>query len=256
MEKKMERTGLLETMSFKSKEELLEGLERKISKIMAGYPKEKKDTQAYKEYEAFLKKFYDKVKLMELPKILDEEWTYSFGISDYGCNISLDKLKIENEKSVEIIASYRLKKFEPRLLPASEYAKLHGVSDTTVRQWIRRGKLRIASKYGNTWRIPEFAEPNKGQYCNVLIGWDTVLTELLPEYEFLNDYDEVQIQQISKEEYKVWIANNKTRKYVIKRMDRKERERFELMLIANPFASLYDIPIIDVDALEKSWNKI
>lgn len=253
--KQKRRVGLYERMCFESKEELLDGISKHIKKLKASYTESEKKTEKYIEYEKFLKRFFDGVKLLQLPTILDKEWSYSFGVSEFGAMVSLDKLEFKSETKVRIIASYKLKAFETRLLPSNEYAKLHGVSDTTVRQWIRRGKLRTANKYGNTWRIPEFAEPNKGQYCNVLMGWDAILTDLFPEYEFINDYDEVQIQQINKEEYKVWFANNKTRAYTIKTMSRNERERFELMMISNPFVNLYDLPGIDIDLVEASWNR-
>jgi len=255
MEKKKNRTGIFETTGFSTKEELLEAVKIKIAKIKKEYPKEEKNSEKYKAYELYLNEFLNLVKRIELPELKDENWSYSFGVSQYGANILMGQYDIKSEKEMRINCSYRLKSVKPRALPANEYASLHGVSDTTVRQWIRRGKLRNASKYGNTWRIPEFDEPSKGQYCNVIMWWEAILTDLTSEYEFLNKYDEVQIQQLSKDEYKVWFANRKTYEYEIRTMDRKERERFELMMIANPFVDLYDLPVIDVDRLEENWKK-
>lgn len=36
-----------------------------------------------------------------------------------------------------------------KMLTTGEFAQLRGVEDVTVRQWIRRGKIRTAVKYGN-----------------------------------------------------------------------------------------------------------
>ena len=43
------------------------------------------------------------------------------------------------------------------------FAQLHNVSETTVRQWIRIGKIRTAIKVGNTWDIPaDIPKPSHG----------------------------------------------------------------------------------------------
>ena len=48
---------------------------------------------------------------------------------------------------------------ETVLYSVNEYANLHNVAVTTVREWIRRGKLDTAIKKGLEWFIPALTEP-------------------------------------------------------------------------------------------------
>ena len=48
-----------------------------------------------------------------------------------------------------------------------EYAAATNTEAVTVRQWIRRGKLRNALKIGSEWRIPEITDPPRRGYTPV-----------------------------------------------------------------------------------------
>ena len=45
------------------------------------------------------------------------------------------------------------------MMTVEEYASVSKTEAGTVRQWIRRGKLRNAIKIGGEWRIPEITDP-------------------------------------------------------------------------------------------------
>ncbi|HPR94455.1 MAG TPA: helix-turn-helix domain-containing protein [Syntrophomonadaceae bacterium] len=48
-------------------------------------------------------------------------------------------------------------------LTVEKYAAMHNVEPVTVRQWIRRGKLRHAKKNGRDWLIPDTEDkPRRG----------------------------------------------------------------------------------------------
>ena len=57
------------------------------------------------------------------------------------------------------------------LLSVEEYAAVYNVSVTTVRQWIRRGKIRSAIKNGCEWSIPELAAVSgRGYQVSHILG--------------------------------------------------------------------------------------
>ncbi len=130
-----------------------------------------------------------------------------------------------------------------------QYAQAYGVTATTVRQWIRRGKLRSAVKMGSEWRIPELAEVRGRGYLCDTYDRKEYLTDLPPKYEFFIDYDYVSFMQNkeSKNLFDVSFGmrhedNESPEEYEKKKqthrkiqIDKKEREKFELYLISNPF---------------------
>ena len=87
-----------------------------------------------------------------------------------------------------------------------ENAKEYGVETVTVRQWIRRGKIRNAVKNGREWLIPELTElPGRG-YTSAIYMWYEYLYDLPNEYKFLTDYTTVLINQCSDDRAKYEIT--------------------------------------------------
>ena len=135
-----------------------------------------------------------------------------------------------------------------KLLTVEQYAQAYGVTTTTVRQWIRRGKIRTAMKVGSEWRIPELAEIMARGYRWGRYYRREVLTDLPEEYAFFNEYDYVVLNQNDerkdlydvcfgkKHDYLGWESEEEMIKQNYKdiQMDQKEREKFELYLISNP----------------------
>ena len=118
-----------------------------------------------------------------------------------------------------------------------KYASEYGVTTTTVRQWIRRGKIRSAVKMGSEWRIPELAEIRERGYQSAQYSWDDFLLDLPQEYEFLNEYRKVYLSQNKerKDLYDVQLIGKGEMKNL--QMNQQEREKFELVLISNPFVT-------------------
>ena len=72
------------------------------------------------------------------------------------------------------------------LLSCAEFAKRCGVEQVTVRQWIRRGKLRTAVRAGRDWRIPSTAKrPEEGFVPAVYHVISGVPKEAKLDYPFL-----------------------------------------------------------------------
>mgnify|MGYP002802694782 FL=1 len=128
-------------------------------------------------------------------------------------------------------------------LTVEEYANMYGVGVGTVRQWIRRGKIRNAKKRGREWLIPELTElPGRG-YQSGVYEWYEYLEDLPEEYEFLRKYTVVIINQNreNKKVYEVTYAAGGVRPEK-KEYSEKERERLELFLISHPQIHFIGLP--------------
>ena len=79
------------------------------------------------------------------------------------------------------------------MITVSEFAELHGVQSVTVRQWIRRGKLRAIKKQGRDWLIADLPTYLHGIDKAAEQIWEVMREKLLkrPEYkktgEFMHD---------------------------------------------------------------------
>lgn len=100
---------------------------------------------------------------------LSPEWYYSFEISNQAAQLYIKHAVDFQEKrdgkecSVSYDCRYRLVNYPVRQYSVDEFAKINKVEAVTVRQWIRRGKLRTAIKNGGEWLIPATAEvPARG----------------------------------------------------------------------------------------------
>ena len=102
-------------------------------------------------------------------------WYYSFIVSNTEADLfirhvkSIEKTKDEGTTSlhIEYDESFRLISYPVNLLSVEEYAKLNRIEPVTVRQWIRRGKIRTAVKLGGEWRIPEITDTPSRGYTSV-----------------------------------------------------------------------------------------
>lgn len=104
-----------------------------------------------------------------------DDWYYSFTVSNTEADLfirhvkSIEKTKDEGTTSlhIEYDESFRLISYPVNLLSVEEYAKLNRIEPVTVRQWIRRGKIRTAVKLGGEWRIPEITDTPSRGYTSV-----------------------------------------------------------------------------------------
>lgn len=95
-----------------------------------------------------------------LPAELPGYILLSLEISHYDY-IIFDEDNDIKESSASCREIYRL---PCELMTVAEYAELSGVTVITVRQWIRRGKLRTARKNGRDWLIPSLSMPPQRGY--------------------------------------------------------------------------------------------
>lgn len=120
-----------------------------------------------------------------------------------------------------------------------QFAKAHNVTESTVRQWIRRGKLRSAVKIGNIWKIPcEAQKPSRG-FTPCCYYIEELSDEVVERFPFTVCAESIFIQQVgSKASFEVTIKYldevNKEDVSVI--LSNEDRETLELALMADPGA--------------------
>ena len=196
-------------------------------------------------YYAVMIKLFDKlIKKTEhavLFSHLEDWWSYSYSVSSDGGFVELEhhgSVSFDENGSIifdETDQSFVVAKVPCRLLTVEEYAQLYQVETGTVRQWIRRGKIRTAKKFGNEWRIPELTEiPSRG-YKFGQYKWEDDLTDVPDEYEFLRQPAIASFSQ-DRDDTKLFHVNierlNKPSEDMT--LSAPEREKLELFLIAHP----------------------
>ena len=201
-----------------------------------------------------LKKFQKKLVSTRLFTELEDWWAYELTLSYDGiylfCNhYNFHGLAPDNKLDMVCDHEFILLSVKSELLTVEQYAEQYGVESVTVRQWIRRGKIRTATKYGKEWRIPILTEPPTRGYSPASYSWKQPLTELPKGYEFLVAYDKVLILQIpeAKRQYQLFFSttdNIEIKKCI--QVTEAEKEKLELFLIAHPLVK-YDMDFLRAD---------
>ena len=170
------------------------------------------------------------------------EWFFSFEVSNKNAALyvrHIANLVEDKDKGtlIDIDESFRLINYPVKLLTVDEYATINKTRQVTVRQWIRRGKLRSAIKVGGEWRIPEISDPptrgytpvsyfNNGQF---LLPTPKGFGVLLNQQPSVIDI----FQPQDSKDYMVLF--DKVPAFLPSHLiTEAEREKLELMLISNP----------------------
>ena len=255
-----EKLDLFNEMAIRTKGDLLKEIVSLYIKIDKESKEDSKHSAAfYDRYKDLVMRFRNKVAKSTFPKNLEDWWEYSYDIRGTGATLNLSHIKsfdVDADDTVSALVDTRFELMNIRtpLLTVEQYAQSYGVTETTVRQWIRRGKIRSAIKMGSEWRIPELAEIMKRGYTDGHYARKEYLSDIPAEYAFFNDYDYVDICQ--NRENKGLFDLCFSKKFDIMdytdeeeafaqnirnvQMSREEREKFELYLIANPFVESRD----------------
>lgn len=235
-----------ETAASTTKDDILSSVKYHIRKIEKGEDLAANHSAIYyRKYLELLSRFKDEVEKLILFDKLEPYWSYDYEIEDNGITLhlshasSVDFDEDENITSMMIDEEYSLHKTRTKLLTVEQYAEQYEVTQGTVRQWIRRGKLRSAIKAGNEWRIPELAEVTGRGYSYGFYQWDDNLSDIPEEFSFINDYTSAAISQDEKDKdvFRIrLVGKTKTGKRKEKSivMNSKDKEKFELVLIGNP----------------------
>lgn len=177
-----------------------------------------------------------------LPVLKDDWWFYDYEQTNDGIELALsfcDHLELDEDGNISTMTAserFVLLSVKCDYLTVEQYARIHAVTATTVRQWIRRGKLRTARKTGRDWLIPSIADKPSRGFEDVTYMWDSLPASIEAAYQFLKGYDCVYIYQDENEKSKfhciMGYPGLKDRKKVTLSM--QEREKLELALIADP----------------------
>lgn len=232
-----------------TKEDLL----RKIEKKLKRYENEADESIKYpKQYYALmivaLSAFYDKVKTAVLFDRLPDYWAYyiEYNYDEFSVNLyHITSFEVDTDMTIrksKVDAIYKLITLRPISFTVEQYSKIYDVEQGTIRQWIRRGKLRTAYKEGSEWKIPELTPPPSRGYEGAQYKWFNGVDNLPDEYKYLNDYVIATFFQDQKERKKYHVlfvskeayANNDLSRNKELILDGKEREKLELFMIAHP----------------------
>lgn len=229
-------------MSTCTKERLLFRVKEQRERMREQSKTDNKHSAAYYSVlDGLFGKLQEGVENLVLFDQLEDCWAYSFYINSEGASVYLDHFsyvtfdKDGNNTSILYNANFELLKIPCRMVTVEEYAKTYEVEQGTVRQWIRRGKIRTAKKYGNEWRISELTEPPKRGYSTGSYAWDDSLTDAPDEYEYLRTPGSLCISQDEKDTkiYHVIVSHGMTIEKS-RRLGVREREKLEHFLISHP----------------------
>ena len=242
MEEYKEIADQLRQERFTTKEDLLEWITATRQKQKLKAETDKKHSAAfYHIYDQLLERFYKKISSTVLFSHLEDFWYYTVCIYDEGARLDLEHASrawVGEHGTVVVNSdqSFTLILVKNKQLTVEEYAAEYGVGTGTVRQWIRRGKIRNAVKVGAEWRIPQLTEmPGRGGYESGLYIWYERLKDLPEEFAFLNNYACAIFNRDPNDKavfHITYAARGVESKEVT--CDNKEREKIELFMIAHP----------------------
>lgn len=177
-----------------------------------------------------------KARLFEAPL---DCWVYSFDIDCKRITLMLEhcaSYSVDSSQTIQfdlIDESFQLLSVKSKRLTVEEYAKIYGVEQGTVRQWIRRGKIRSAMKYGNEWRIPELVEPPRRGYFFGQYQWTEPLSDLPDEYAFLANYSQTTFSR-EYSDHTAYTVRFSGKEIAEKVWHCDVKEKLDLFLISHP----------------------
>lgn len=198
----------------------------------------------YRARVKLLRAFSEKVHATPLLEKLDIGWSYVFTIGSRGATLHLRHWShvaiVEFEQGEfdldlgEGDAFFDLIRTESRFLTSDEYAKRCGVSGDTIRMWIRRGKIRSAVKHGNSWKIPDVAEPVTRGFKDARYEWHTGIEDTAEGFRFLSEAGSLDIRRMRSRElpFQVTLYNSSGEPTYEWNLTSADNEKLEAYLIA------------------------
>ena len=170
-----------------------------------------------------------------------EGWFYSFEVTNKNAALYIRHVSEVQEDEdgnaiFDIDENFRLINYPVILLTVEQFAARSKIEAGTVRQWIRRGKLRNAIKVGGEWRIPEITDPPTRGFSPVRYYNNGHFFSLPKELGVsLNQHPGVIDIYKAKEEKGYIVLFDYAPALISQRfLADAEREKLELMLIGNP----------------------
>ena len=183
-------------------------------------------------------RFMDKLQTCHLPTQTEPHWFYEYDFEDASIELNLCQATELEWKNDSLAMAYEVEFtlicVQCEMLSVDEFARLYGVTPVTVRQWIRRGKLRTARKVGGEWVIPELADkPGRG-YSPAWYIMKEPGAISIEEYPFVEHSTMIFINQDDEDKdlFHVRFVNEEKKMRQVLDLGRKDTEAFECALIA------------------------
>ena len=263
---------------LRTKEQLLQSIEHQIETHQEMAEKSPEKQAYYHCIARLLSQLQKKVEKTTFPSRLEDWWYYTYCLYTTGVKLHLSRVEWSTDAYTingKTELCFPLIEVPARLLTSSEYAEAYGVQPVTVRQWIRRGKLRDVVKLGSEWGISELATPPKERgYKDGWYYWDGSLTDIPEKFSIPSDCSAAYFHQHKNNgrKYDVFftVQEKMPKEECFFTMDRnsywlrdakrvtltsEEREELELYMISNPlvksrsgdfnddFCTIYDAEI-------------
>lgn len=244
-----EEKGFYNERGIRTKSQLLKEILNTKARLTNFKDESRKKCQAYySRLAGLIDRFYRDVESMFLMEVLSDWWGYGFTIKETGIILKLehlvvmydDNITLENPNAEKHFLmedeSFTIHETKAELLSLDEYGNIYNVPGDTVRQWIRRGKIRSAVKFGNDWRIPELVDRPQRGYTPGHYVWDEEIPNPPEEIPDINDFNSLSIQP--SKETGVWVAMlnsyDKQGESDGRAMTGKMKEKLEVYLISHP----------------------
>lgn len=232
---------LFNTCRVRSKEALLQKIEdlRLSARQRSGRDGFRPPSYYARLDEMFLE-LKEEVEKKHLFRSLEDWWCYAVRIGSAGMKVTLDWYSdVKILPSGEMVSAKTESGFEvaavaARELTVEEYADLFGVDAATVRQWIRRGKIRTAVKAGAEWRIPELTSPPRRGYTPGCYRWEEPLAGLPDGFEMLSAPAAVFIGQKERKGDGFFLEVSRNGTPEVFDLSHAQRAALECWLIGNP----------------------
>ena len=168
-------------------------------------------------------------------------WFYSLEITNKNAAMYIRHVSdIQEDEDGNVVLDiderFRLINYPVGLLTVEQFASRSKIEAGTVRQWIRRGKLRNAIKVGGEWRIPEITDPPTRGFTPVRYYNNGQFFFLPKEIgaSFNQHPSVIDIYKSKEEKGYIVLFDYAPAILPQKLLTDAEREKLELMLIGNP----------------------
>ena len=168
-------------------------------------------------------------------------WFYSFEVTNKNAALYIRHVsEIQEDEDGNVVFDiderFRLINYPVGLLTVEQFASRSKIEAGTVRQWIRRGKLRNAIKVGGEWRIPEITDPPTRGFTPVRYYNNGQFFFLPKEIgaSFNQHPSVIDIYKSKEEKGYIVLFDYAPAILPQKLLTDAEREKLELMLIGNP----------------------
>lgn len=195
----------------------------------------------FRTFDELTERFIDDIRKTVLFDCLEPEWEYRINFSYDAIELELIHIAVSGEgDAVEgiIDQSFILITTMAPFLTVSQYCEIYGVEEVTLRQWIRRGKIRTAKKFGNEWRIPAMTDyPKRRGFTRASYSVDETLYDVPNDLSYLDQCNGIEIAQdkVDRKLFDVLLYRDANLEaFDTFKLNATEKERLELFLISHP----------------------